>query len=721
MVVLGDDGKKLACATCIKGHRSSTCMHTTRPLFETRRRGKKTKSLKAGASFPHRVQDIKEPATLMSNISSSSPRHPLQQQPNPDGVSIAGPTVPSGLLLPVKTPIHHPMSTDSLLGSSNVVQLSSKRVRSRTSSIDDTAKIQRVDYSLQVASLPQEERASQLTPPSNSIDARDTPSRTLFTPTFSPSSINYDPTAEPLDSHPIHPSDELEKNPTAHVQPEDPTRNAFTFQLPSLQELLGERYHHLHLSRSRPPSPTSQQKNADQVLPTPFSNIFGGLDNYIHGSYREWRVSKGMGYPTDPVISGMPTLIKLFWVVGALGGSSKVDWEAVRDIMIHGSMDPVDANLLGGNGKVTKAIYGLYLSTFEYHWNTTERNMDHPSDLFPLPPHLQHLHPMIKLAVGLQATEPSPMFTISGSSALVIEEKTSIVPASFGAPDLSGSWTKLDDVPLVTGGNSDIYRARLDRGQRSEENQLIAVKILRSIRIRPDCAPEEILRKRLMREMRVWSQLQHSNIVPFLGYAFSGNFPCMIAPWYENGSIPDYISKNPNANRTQMVLEAMNGLVYLHSLDPPIIHGDLKATNILVDDKGHARITDFGLSRILEEGHSGFTTSTGVMGTHRWMAPELMLNERSRPTTATDIYSMTLLALEIYTGKVPFSHLDQVPFFMAIVAKSSPKRSHYRPFNPPDDVWRVFESGWSFEPSRRPDAQNLRREFESALTSTSWK
>ncbi|KAG8955766.1 hypothetical protein FRC03_011082 [Tulasnella sp. 419] len=76
---------------------------------------------------------------------------------------------------------------------------------------------------------------------------------------------------------------------------------------------------------------------------------------------------------------------------------------------------------------------------------------------------------------------------------------------------------------------------------------------------------------------------------------------------------------------------------------------------------------------------------------------------------------MTLLALEIYTGKEPFAHLDQVPFLMAIVAMSSPDRSHYRPFDPPDDMWRVFESGWSFEPSWRPSAENLSRELERAL------
>ncbi|KAG8912205.1 hypothetical protein FRC02_006110 [Tulasnella sp. 418] len=251
--------------------------------------------------------------------------------------------------------------------------------------------------------------------------------------------------------------------------------------------------------------------------------------------------------------------------------------------------------------------------------------------------------------------------------------------------------------------------------------QIIAVKVLRSIRIRPDCLPEEILKKRLMREMKVWSQLCHDNIVPFLGYAFTANIPCMMAPWYKNGNLPDYISEHPDVDKTQMVLESLDGLVYLHSLDPPIVHGDLKASNILVDDEGHPRITDFGLSRIVEEGHTGWTTSTGVSGTHRWMAPELMLQERSRPTTTADIYSMTLLVLEIYTGKIPFAHLDNMPFFLAIVAQKSPERSHYSPFNPPEEIWQIWEAGWSFEPSQRPTAEDLKHMFEVALMITGWR
>ncbi|KAG8955767.1 hypothetical protein FRC03_011083 [Tulasnella sp. 419] len=661
-----------------------------------------------------------------------------------------------------------------------------KRVRRRSSTIDDTIKRMRRDFLRNGIITSQDERAPLLQPHSPQVglsSAQFTPSRSQLIHVFPPRLTSHEGTVFLQTPAPFnglqqpqsgiahisaprnlkHAPPLLAHGTLGKIPSQDgiPKHNIVTYSpVIQLQE------NRPHFSRSRAPSPVSnvnstlldashhsprfyhhgsiqttselQQEEVGQVVPTPFSSKFSVLEEYIGDCFRLWRNSKDLDHPQNPIIAGMTvSLIKLFWVVGAFGGRRKVNWETIYDILI-----PTNPPLLGlvddtlsGAIKVheIEKPHRLQLLEFEEYWYKTLR-LDDPTELFPLPPHLQHFHPQIKLAVGLPAdppagvTIPDPANVVatrsvlqeSQSSTRVSSEET-LISAYFGAPNLTGCWTKVDDIPLVTGGNSDIYRAHLEKGLASEEKQLIAVKLLRSIRIRPNCAPEDILKKRLMREMRVWTQLQHDNIVPFLGYAFSGNFPCMIAPWYENGSIPDYIAKNPAVDRTQMVLESMNGLAHLHSRVPPIVHGDLKATNVLVDDKGTARITDFGLSRILEEGHSGFTTSTGVTGTHRWMAPELMLTERSRPTTEADIYSMTLLALEIYTGKVPFAHLDQMPFLMAIVAKSSPERSHYRPFNPPEDVWRVFESGWSFEPSQRPNAENLKKEFEIALSSTSWR
>ncbi|KAG8922007.1 hypothetical protein FRC02_012212 [Tulasnella sp. 418] len=291
---------------------------------------------------------------------------------------------------------------------------------------------------------------------------------------------------------------------------------------------------------------------------------------------------------------------------------------------------------------------------------------------------------------------------------------------SLNALDFTGQWTKLPNAPTSVGGNSDIFKAELAMDiHRNDGKQLVAIKVLRSVRIPANRETSEILKNRLMREMAVWSQLHHVNVVPFLGYGFTGELPCLIAPWYANGHIPDYMTRNPNIDRTPLVMGVIDGLVYLHSFDPPIVHGDLKASNVLVDDQGHARIADFGLSRMLQEGPSGFTTSSGITGTHRWMAPELFMTEGAKYTTASDIYAISLLILEIYTGKIPFSHLNDIPFLMAIIKPTSPDRSHYQPCNITERCWRVFERGWSIKPSKRPSVADFKRQFNIALEETS--
>jgi serine/threonine protein kinase len=84
------------------------------------------------------------------------------------------------------------------------------------------------------------------------------------------------------------------------------------------------------------------------------------------------------------------------------------------------------------------------------------------------------------------------------------------------------------------------------------------------------------------------------------------------------------------------IAQVISALSYLHNLEPHIVHGDIKAANILINPKGEASLTDFGFSCVLEQ--SGFTTKTGSSGSMRWMAPELLIasddeeNERAIPS-----------------------------------------------------------------------------------------
>lgn len=99
------------------------------------------------------------------------------------------------------------------------------------------------------------------------------------------------------------------------------------------------------------------------------------------------------------------------------------------------------------------------------------------------------------------------------------------------------------------------------------------------------------------------------------------------------------------------------GVIYLHSQVPPIIHGDLKPRNVLIDDQGDAKICDFGLARILmEEGdHSGMTTTSVNTGTNRYLSYELVTQDSNQLTTASDVYSMGCVGLAIIFLQTPYA------------------------------------------------------------------
>ncbi|KAG6883644.1 hypothetical protein C0993_004929 [Termitomyces sp. T159_Od127] len=154
------------------------------------------------------------------------------------------------------------------------------------------------------------------------------------------------------------------------------------------------------------------------------------------------------------------------------------------------------------------------------------------------------------------------------------------------------------------------------------------------------------------REAILWGQLRHPNVLPFYGLHLHLSQIAFVAPWAENGSLNDYLDREPDANR--MLLASLN---YLHENN--IIHGDLNSRNILVDGSGKACLGDFGLSGITDEGILKWTTQSAAGsngGTRRWQAPEIHNSDADviYNTKESDIFAWASTCYEIFTGHIPF-------------------------------------------------------------------
>jgi len=146
-------------------------------------------------------------------------------------------------------------------------------------------------------------------------------------------------------------------------------------------------------------------------------------------------------------------------------------------------------------------------------------------------------------------------------------------------------------------------------------------------------------------------------------------------------------------------------LEYLHGLDPPIIHGDLKADNVLIDQRGVARLCDFGLSRMLEDDVSLWKTSAlSAPGTLRWKAPELLSGNQKTVTTQSDMYAFAMTCYEAYTGQAPFYQYNEFAVWKAVVDEG---QLPGRPSGPEcftDQMWNLCTKCWAKDPLFRPTA-----------------
>jgi serine/threonine protein kinase len=216
------------------------------------------------------------------------------------------------------------------------------------------------------------------------------------------------------------------------------------------------------------------------------------------------------------------------------------------------------------------------------------------------------------------------------------------------------------------GGMSTVYRAFDETLQRP-----VAVKLMNR-----EVASDSDQLERFRREARAVAQLSHPHIVGVIDAGEDDGRPYIVLEYVEGETLKDRIrrlGRLPVAEAVAYAIEIARALGAAHSRH--IIHRDVKPQNVLIDEEGSAKVTDFGIARTLEE--DGLTADGRVLGTTDYVSPEQALGQHV--SGQSDLYSLGVVLYEMLTGEVPFKGENQVTVAMKHVREELPDIQVKRP------------------------------------------
>src|SRR5665648_124154 len=217
-----------------------------------------------------------------------------------------------------------------------------------------------------------------------------------------------------------------------------------------------------------------------------------------------------------------------------------------------------------------------------------------------------------------------------------------------------------------SGGMSSVYRAFDPTLERS-----VAIKLMhRDISSDPDQL------ERFRREARAVARLNHPHVVTVIDAGEDDGAPYIVFEYVEGETLKERIrrlGRLPVSEAVAYAIEIARALGAAHARH--IVHRDVKRQNVLVDEEGSAKVTDFGIARTLDE--EGLTVDGRVLGTTDYVSPEQALGQHV--TGQSDLYSLGVVLYEMLTGEVPFKGENQVTVAMKHVREAIPDVQTKRP------------------------------------------
>ena len=185
-------------------------------------------------------------------------------------------------------------------------------------------------------------------------------------------------------------------------------------------------------------------------------------------------------------------------------------------------------------------------------------------------------------------------------------------------------------------------------------NRRVAIKTIRVKQLDEEMA--RMYSKRFEREVRAVARLNHRNIVQVYDFGTEGDVAYIVMEYIQGKELKDFFDANQRFDiktTFRLMTELLDALDFAH--DAGIIHRDIKPANLMIDAEGHAKLTDFGVARVVDPDGAapGEATQTGaVVGTPAYMSPEQVQGEPI--DRRTDIFSAGIIFYQFLTGQKPF-------------------------------------------------------------------
>ncbi|KAG8988781.1 hypothetical protein FRB94_000419 [Tulasnella sp. JGI-2019a] len=294
--------------------------------------------------------------------------------------------------------------------------------------------------------------------------------------------------------------------------------------------------------------------------------------------------------------------------------------------------------------------------------------------------------------------------------------------------------TRVNGLPRLTLSSSDSHFIMISKqvasGRFGDTYQGVHVptQLKLAMRCSRTLAERATQAQRFEGELKIRSSSNHVNVMPFYGVVWIFSTAYLVTPWVEHGDPSrfisahlEYLAQPPNiqqslSDQTRAAFSAFDeiatsrvhgiasGLAYLHASG--VIHGDIKAANILLTDALTPLLGGFTFAKS-EEIDNTFS-GLKVIGSARWKSPELIDNEQSQ-TIKTDIYALGMTIVEVLTGQEPFPRLR-----VRCKVYKTVSEGHRPPFEPLSrngkdvtPLWELAACCWGAEPECRPTAAEI--------------